>query len=525
MEKEFKLLFYYESRNRIRNSFFLDYIKKLKAIVLNNYTLHNYSNINNGLTLLRTLIINAIYFIIYKATYAKEEVGQTAFVLILMVFLFFAGLMLLQQNKEVQDNIHKNHYYRMLGKDRNKLLKAVMTNRINRYTFNAVMPFTIGLALFTGLTSSMNFFIAYIAILFLFRYLFQVVLFLTQRLFFEHLRVVPFVYGILTMVITSLSLIVIVAISVFPFLLESRLTVPIHYYIVYILIEAIIIFLAYLLEKNIKKHTMNYSITNVIVNTRDKKKRINRIEQPHRIFKWYLTTDSFLNALFLKDVYSLLREKKSYLISTITSLLMFLFYQFFIVVTFFENAETNTNFFVDVLITGILLLFFMSNFFSLKNNTFYSSEWEQLRHYRILGYDKYDIYRAKKRTNYYIMYFFFAIATIPSIGGIFTFEINIIIQCILRTIYCYLIYTFVIDYHLLQDVKNKRKLMIDPLRGIGTFNFTVALMVIFTIAPLFLTFKIPNLELPLAIIMVTTLAILKLNTKRQESKLKGCEIT
>ncbi len=523
MKSDFTLFFYYESRRRVQNSFFLGLIKKLKEKVLNIYTEKNFKLINQLLLLFRVIIVNVVYFILYKATYLTVEVVEVITVVLFMMLLLIFSLALLNQNKTVVEDIEKNHYFRMLGDKRNNFLKEIMTERINRYVFYYLFPLTIGLALFVGVYSSINYILVYGSLLLLYRYLFQTLLYITQKLYFAYLRSVPVVDGILTYVFSGLSLSLITFLSFAPFFITNYISSSILSIVLYVTIELLFITLAVFVERKSKKKTMNYSVTNVIINKKTKKIKNNRMIAPHKIFRIFLGKDTFVNMIFLKDIYSVLRNKKQHFTANITVIILAFFYQIFFIAAMYETSELSTNLMVDSIIGVFVVLFFLTNFIALKNETFYSSEWIHLRDYKRLGYDKFSVYRAKKKTNYFIMYFYLLSFVISSVISLFTFDVEVIIHAIVRIGYYYLLFTLIIDYHLIEDVKNNRVYTSDPVSGIGGFNFAVLLFGVFGIGFNYLLINIENVTL-VVIVFILLLIILKIINRVREQKLRGSEI-
>lgn len=478
MSQNFDLFFYYKKREKIRSNFLLTYLlPKLKFTILNNYKSDNYKDIDLYLLGIRTLLTSLIYFIIIKATYASVETVQFFTYFFLFILMFFGTLALIGKISSGLQVLEKNHYYRMIGDRRNELLREELTSRINLVVIRVIFPFTFFLYIYLSIKVNYLIIFQYLFGIAIFYYSLRIFLFLMQYFYFVVLKKVEFLKGMFA----AFSTFFIIGFSFFcvyvPSFLEYSINNSYLFLLVYILIELVIIFLLIKISKKAYKRSYSYSVTHVLIQKKEIKVKRNFIERPSKLIKFFIRKNTIVNSIFKKDHLQMRRRDKKEFYGMVFFVYIGL-YQIFTILALIEEDGILTSIFIDVSILTITLILYYLNFAKLKNAVFYSSEWENLKTYHTLGYDKYSIYKAKEKMCYLLSFLPILTVIIVPMLPMFLYGTSEIIWVFIRIPYIILTVLLIIDYHLLQDVRYVRTSTIDPIRGMGVWNVLTLLFFI-----------------------------------------------
>lgn len=528
----FDYYFFYYNRKKIRDSFFLDVFPLfVKKIILKHYTVDQYNLMDKIVIISKILLFSLIYFIIYKATYVNEEAALVIPYTVLGLVALFSLFSLLSYSKQTIPDIEHNHYYRMLGDNRNDLVKNVMYKR-NIYAFtNWIVPLTLFPFVYAAIVIGYEYIVFYFIIIVLFFYILNIVVFLSQRILFDYLKkmvIIDTVVLFLIMGFISLSTLFLV---VGPTSLISLISIVPIEVLINVLVYSVMIVGFHKLNLKVMKSTINYSITSTIVLTKKSRTKRNQMIEPNRFIKFFYTNDNFRNKMINKDFITYYRKDKKEFFVVIILMVSAIVYSLFIGASSnAKEADLLRTIILDVNFNFIICLIFINNLFKQKDITWYSSEGRNILFYSRLGYDKYQVLKAKLKINYILngIYLFFYM--IVPVFFIFTTNLEGAIYMGLRVIVIYLLYSNIIDYFLTEDATNPRAYKYDQLAGMGKFNMmTLIAMGSGVIA--FVYFKstdetslistVPNLGFIVMGVVIGILTIIKIINIMKQQKFKG----
>jgi hypothetical protein len=531
-KQTFKLFFYYKNRKKIRDSFFLEnFPPYVKTTILKHYSIENHKLIDFLVVLTKLFLFSLAYFIIYKATYITSDASQIVAFSLLTFVIFWATLSLFSLNKQSLPGVEHDHYFRMLGQHRNDLLKQVMYKR-NKYAFlNWIFPITFFPFFYISILSGWEFIVFYLLMMVFGFFVVNIMLFLSQRLLFDYLKNIVIIDTLVVFFLMGIAVFISIMLYLIPIWLFPDIGIvwlEIGSGILYFLVS---IFLLSKLNSWIMKNTINYSITSSIILSKKSRAKTNRLKDPGFFISLFYRKDNFRNALITKDLLTYYRKDKRELFVMIVMMLMAIMY------SFFNGSTINAQEFdildsvaLDTILNFMIVIFFVLNVYKMNDTTWYSSEGKNLQMYKKLGYDKYQIYKAKSKVNYIINGIYITLYIFVPFLFIFNSNFEGIIYLVLRALILYLLYTNIIDYFLLEDTFNPRVKRYDIVAGMGRFNMILIIgMISFAISyisiaaqngALFLE-NIPFLGYIILTTILTILLVIKTRNNFKEKKLIG----
>ena len=472
MGKDYELYFFYKNRQKLRDSLFLDMFPKgVKMILLQHYKIENYLLLDKLLAIFKTVIVSLFYFVLYKATYIPKDLALGLSFTILGVFTFFSTLFLLDYNKRTIPDIEHDHYFRMLGKHRNDLVKQVMRKRINYAFLNWMIPFTLFPFVYAGLLGDYRYILLYLIFIIIFYFITNITLFLTQRLLYDYIRGLAIINSITVFYFLAVIIGVSIGLTIGPTLLFSFINIIYLEVVSNVITYVLILIVLYSIYNRVVKNALNYSLTNVLLLRKKSRMKRNQISNPNIFITIFYNKNDFQNKLLTKDLISFYRGAKDELWAILIYASMSIVYTVFLITTFLEFQNNIPSLMmIDNAFSVIISIFFILTLYRLKNITWYSSEGRNLLLYSKLNYDKYAVYKSKKKLNYIILspiilFYIF----VPIFFGINN-DSSMIIYGLLRIPLLYLLFSNIIDYSILQDTLYPRKYHYQMVAGLGKIN-------------------------------------------------------
>lgn len=530
---KYDLYFFYYNRKKIRDSFFLDaFPKQLKEFILKNYIFEKYKFMDKLIIASKLILFSIFYFVIYKATSIPDEFAQVIPYTIYFFISFFGTLTLLDYNKKAIPDIEHDHYFRMIGDNRNDLVREVMNRRIMYSFTNWIIPFTLFPFIYASISGGFQYFALYFVFTVLFYLITKIIIFISQRILFDYVKgiviVDTIVVFVFVMIILGFSLLLtIVPAFAATVILNSSIEI-----IVKLTVYSLLILILYYLSTKIYNSSLKYSLTNSVILKKKSRVKTNQIKNPNMFLQLLFGKNDFQNKLLAKDLITYYRKSKQEFVTMIIMGGASLIYSSMLVATMFsDDSILGSTMFIDNIFIVLVSIFFIMNLYRMKDTTWYSSEGLNLLIYSKMGFDKYQIYKEKLKLNYLILSpLVIAYIFLPLF---FTFNMDsyTIGYILMRIPLLYLFFTNIIDYSIIQDVLNPRKNKYDIISGMGSLNLIILIIVIqgFGLSYVFLNIGsesflfsgIKNLELITYFVLLFIMIILKLQNRFTSKKLIG----
>ena len=528
----FNQYFFYKNRKKLEEMTFLFSIpSSFKERLLAKYQRNNYKRIEGILLLCKILIFSFLYFSLFYFNQITPEVVRGIAIFIFIFIFLFMVLILLSLNESVIENVEKDHYFRILGKTRNNLLKEVFIKRINYAYLNWFIPMTLLPFVYTAFQGTVIFLVGYLLAVIISYYVNVIAIFLTQKLVFIEFRKLIILDTLFFGIILVWNAVVVsLLVGIILYLLNIVISYGNLSDSILLIIGMVAIFvleiviLRYLKKKAIAR-SFKYSITSALILNKDNRQKKSIFRYPNRFLKMISSKNNTLeNYLVRKDLVSLYRKNKksyaTYLLMGINSLI----YSIFIIAAMSEEDFSLTGLvFVEVVFSAAIAGLFISVFYKLKNDTWYSCEGLNTRLYTKFGVDKHVFYKAKKKVNYVLLSPIMLLYALPPLLLIFAVPVEGSIYVVLRVLYLYLLFTIIIDYSIYMDVLLPRKYRYEPTSGLGGLNigliiFFFSVGVGFAVMNIskfgdFIGLSLSNFEYVVPLIALLVLIIIKISIK------------
>lgn len=475
--KPLDLYFFYKKREKIRGSFFLNLlVDRVRKTILKVYKPYNYKFIDRVISFAKFLIVSLFYFICYMTTSMNSEFYQLIPYALYMGIGFFSVLSILVLTGRDNLNLHKDHYFRMLSEKRNTLVKEALNKRINYIFFNWIVPFTFFPFLYISLIDESYHVFYWINYTILLYFSTKLLSFLTQRIFFEYLKgafiLKEFLQILLTVIVLLTALVINISFLAIVDLLHINLDIRLLsiFWIVSILPFS-------LLQKNVYGKTINYSLTNRLISVKKKQSKHNRIRKPSRFAKILFGKNNFRNQLLNKDLIRFYRKEKPYFFSIVVHTIIAILYSLFLITSLRENGSITTVIVVDNIFFGIIISFIISYMYKFKDETWYSSEKQNIKLFHKIGYDKHEIYKVKLKLNYIVFSPIILGSVVVPVFFAFNVNIQSLLYILIRIPIQILYISLIIRYLILEDTKHPRIKAGDHLTSMGAVTM-IALVII-----------------------------------------------
>jgi len=397
--KLFDRYFFYQAREDIKNSFLLESLsKRFKTWILNRYSVKNYKTINAYLALLKTLLFSAIYGLIFLSLEVSAD-----FLLGLTYALFFVvggfmSLIILSLSRQAIDGIEHDHFFRVLAKNRQSLIKRVLVKRLNKGFFLWFIPLTFMPVLVTSLSGSLVMILHYPFILITFYLVLYSTIFLTQKLYFHTLRNHPIISDISLYCFSGLTLILSFGVQL---LLMGLSTLVRASYEILVYIGPLIFYIGvlWLIKGLVYKHTLNYSFTHTVIMKQRAYVKSNKIQKPYKVLKLFTKKHKVLQQILMKDLLSFYRKDKREFFSLLTTSLMSVVYSGFIISALSQSEGLLSVFIGDNVLLIMIMIFTVFYLYRFKAITWVSSEDKYLTFYQTFDVDHASLYKVKVSLN------------------------------------------------------------------------------------------------------------------------------
>jgi hypothetical protein len=441
-------------------------------------------------------------------------------IIIIILVSFFTMLILFSYNKQTVENIEYDHYFRMLGDNRNDFLKEVIKRR-NIYAFtNWVVPLTSFPILYSNISDGFKGMFIYSIGILIFFFIINILSFVSQRLMFEYVKRVfilePFVIYILTILSTVMTLLFIFV----PMILINSVTSISLQIVLYFITYIAILVALFICSRIVMKKAIHYSVTNVIIHKKKTRIKKNGILYPSLFVRLFSGKDEFNNVIVNKDVISYFRRDKGGYFYTIIMMISTLFYSLFNISTITDGTTNLLDYLlIDTILNYVICFFLVSSLYQMRKHTWFSSEGKNIRMYYRLGYDKYSLFKAKQKVNYILNGVYLIPYIVIPLFFVFSVNIEGIIYILLRAMILILLYTTIINHFLVSDATNPNIHDYDPVAGMGRVNMMM-LLGMFSVGILFLALsgneetswisEIPYLGYFVMLFVLTILLIIKM---------------
>ena len=477
--KKYDLYFYYNNRKKIRDSFFLDTFPKfVKETILSKYSFGKYKSIDRLIVVSKLILISLFYFVLYKATYITDEISLVIPYAPFGLISFFSSMFLLEYNKRGIVDIEHDHYFRLLGDNRNSLLKEVMKRRINYAFLNWLIPLTVFPFIYASFVGGYEYIVFYLVFVAVFYLVTIIIVFVSQRLLFDYLKEMVVIDSIIEILFLGLLFSISIGLTVLPTIVLHLIQLYTVEVLMNVLIYASIIIALYYANLKVQQSTINYSLSNAIIQGKKSRVKVNQIQTPNAFLSLFKGNNDFQNKLLVKDLVSYYRKDKKELFTMIIWGIMSAIYSGMMISSLTSNDSVFLdNMMIDNLFVVMVSTFYIITLYRLKDSTWYSSEGSNLLMFSKFGYDKYSILKSKLKLNYIILSPFIVIYMLAPLFLTFTMDVDSVIYTLLRIPVLYLYFTNIVDYSLIEDSFNPRKTKYDVVSGMGVINL-IALIVI-----------------------------------------------
>ncbi len=477
---KFDLYFFYYNRKKIRDSIFLEiFPKQFKDFFIKSYIIGKYKLVDKYIIISKLFLFSLFYYILYKATYIPDDIALVIPYTIYVFISFFGTLILLGYNKNAIPDILHDNYFRMLGDDRNYLVKEVMNRRIDYSFTNWIIPFTLFPFIYASIIGGLQYIILY-CIFTVFLYLItKIIIFISQRIIYDYVKDIFIIDSIVFFTFLSFILASSLALTIIPVFTVS---VIMNFYIKIAINAVVYSFLLIILiyfKRKVVSSSLNYSLTNSMILKRKTRVKTNQIKNPNMFLRIVFGKNDFQNKLLTKDLVTFYRKsKQDFVTMIIMGGISVIYSAMLISSTFSSDSIAGDTMIIDNVFIVLVSTFFVSNLYKMKDSTWYSSEGINLLVYSKMGFDKYSIFKEKQKLNYLILAPLVLLYIVLPLFFIFNMELVTIGYIILRIPLLYLYFTNIIDYSLLQDVYYPRKNKYDVVSGIGSMNMIIIIIMI-----------------------------------------------